>query len=379
MTRFDIHLCSQVPRTFRLAALEGTFGLECAEMSRERIEAEVPALEESWRIGAIMGPSGSGKTTLAKAAFSRGFRDILPWRGDVAMIDGLPDRPLAELMSLLTSVGLGSPRIWTRPFHQLSSGEQFRAHLARALAAPVDEASHSVLVVDEFTSNVDRTTARSIAAAVGATLRRNPQLPRLVVVTCHHDIVPWLSPDWHVNLNSGSAVLERTRVARPTVKLEVERAPQSMWQQFRKHHYLHGDLGRSSSCYIAKWEGELAAFLAVVPQLGRAGQKRISRIVTLPQFQGLGIGMRLAEHVARELSARGHCVTITASHPGVIRRCSSSPHWKLQRYSRTGKAAPQQFYERTIASTIRRPSASFQYIGVVDSQPAARDENEVRS
>ena len=43
---------------------------------------------------------------------------------------------------------------------------------------------------------------------------------------------------------------------------------------------------------------------AVVAMLGRKGHKRISRIVTLPDFQGLGIGMRLVECVCEHQRGR---------------------------------------------------------------------------
>lgn len=379
MKHYDLELCTHVPRSFRLAAIEGTFGLTLDEVACERISADLPTLEESWRIGVIVGPSGSGKTSLAKAAFPSGFCHIPSWRANRAMIDDLPQLPVNTLMQLLTSVGLGSPRTWARPFHLLSGGEQSRAQLAYQLASTLTGAKSEVLVVDEFTSTLDRTIARSVAAAMGTCVRRQLSLPKLVVVTCHSDVAAWLSPDWTLTLSDGNSTLNLQRTARPRIRLDVSRAPQSVWQHFAKHHYLSGQLGRSSSCFVARWEGELAAFVAVVPQLGRTGHSRISRVVTLPAYQGFGIGMRLAEYVANQLTERGRTVSITASHPAIIKRCHASPRWQLRSLARTGNHAHHRFHERVIASSLTRPCASFSYVGATGSSQPADPKVEVQS
>src|SRR5207247_1429153 len=86
-------------------------------------------------------------------------------------------------------VGFSSPPAWLRPFHVLSTGEQFRASLARLLAyAP------ELVVMDEYTSVVDRTVAQIGSADLAKTVRSRGQ--RFVAVTCHEDVEAWLQPDW---------------------------------------------------------------------------------------------------------------------------------------------------------------------------------------
>src|SRR6185436_12704020 len=89
---------------------------------RHELTAEVPGVEEPWRIGAIVGPSGSGKTTLAKAAFGSIYKPRA-WPKDRALIDclGVGDSgrgagggesgqlDIKVLTRLLVAVGLGSP------------------------------------------------------------------------------------------------------------------------------------------------------------------------------------------------------------------------------------------------------------------------------
>src|SRR5204863_2808518 len=100
-----------------------------------------------------------------------------------SVLDGFPvDVPIKELIELLSSVGFSSPPAWLRPYHVLSTGQQFRVTLAWLLAAAP---SDRLVVCDEYTSVVDRTVAQIGSAAVAKTVRRRGQ--RFVAVTCHED------------------------------------------------------------------------------------------------------------------------------------------------------------------------------------------------
>ena len=103
------------------------------------------------------------------------------------------------------------------------------------------------------------------------------------------------------------------------------------------------------------------AFCAVLATLGHRRTKRITRLVVLPEFQGLGIGPRLAESVAAMESAKGNRVTITASHPSVVAWCSRSPRWKYLGLKKTGSTR-QTLGARTIRCSTGRAVASFEFV-----------------
>ena len=67
----------------------------------------------------------------------------------------------------------------------------------------------------------------------------------------------------------------------------------------------------------------------MLPLQARRGRWRISRVVTLPDYQGLGLGTRMMEAVAALYAAAGQRVNITASHPAVLGHCLRSPRWRL--------------------------------------------------
>ena len=117
----------------------------------------------------IVGPSGSGKSGLGKACWSgRAYHHGFTWSRSKPIIEEIaPERPFNDVAGALSSVGLGSAPAWLRPFEVLSTGERFRAELARLLLATTPR-----LVVDEFTSVVDRQIARIGAAAFAKAWRR---------------------------------------------------------------------------------------------------------------------------------------------------------------------------------------------------------------
>ncbi len=353
MPLFTTTRSTPIHDSFKVEQVRGMFDLPRVPVEKLAFTAELPDLSEDWTIGAIVGPSGSGKSTLARAAYGAAVHQPAEWSADQAVIDAFAGLPIKRVARLLTAVGLGTPLAWLRPYHVLSGGEKFRCELARALA---NEQS-GLVVLDEFTSVVDRTVAKCASAAL-ARLVRQWQRPRFVAVTCHYDILEWLAPDWHLDMATGR--LARGGLQRKPIRLEVRRCPQSVWPLFARHHYLSGGLSRAATCYIALWDNRPVAFCAALAALGHRGRKRISRLVTLPDYQGLGIGMRLAERVCEDQTARGFRISIATSHPAIIAYCRTSPKWRPLGIKRLG--GTRQIVEgRNVSGSTGRGVASFEW------------------
>ncbi|HVX59347.1 MAG TPA: GNAT family N-acetyltransferase [Pirellulales bacterium] len=336
-----------IHESFRVAQVAGMFDVPLAEKCREAFEVDVPSLDEDWQIGVIVGPSGSGKSTIARQVFGDAPRSGGPWPPDRAVIDGFdPDVSIKRVTRLLTAVGFSSPPAWIKPYRVLSCGEQFRCDLARALLA-----SRELVVFDEFTSVVDRTVAKIGSAAVSQAVRSGDFTQRFVAVTCHYDVVEWLEPDWVVDM--ATRTLTRRRLRRPDLRLEVFRCRRDVWPLFARHHYLSGKLSPSAQCYLGLVDGRPAAFCAVLPSIGHAGVRRVSRLVVLPDYQGIGIGSRLRGAVADLLKAAGYRVTITASHPALIGHLQRSPHWRIACIKRQGSSVHAGAKQGSVTSTGR--------------------------
>ncbi len=88
----------------------------------------------------------------------------------------------------------------------------------------------------------------------------------------------------------------------------------------------------------------------------------IYRIVTLPDYQGIGIGTAVAESVAELHRRDGHRVNVTASHPSMIAHCRRSPLWRVVNVQKTGSRRPRGFVDNYRGSA-GRAVVSFEYVG----------------
>jgi GNAT superfamily N-acetyltransferase len=330
-----------------------------------------------WRVGLIVGPSGSGKTTLARHLFGTRLFQRRAWPQNHAVIDGMGDRPIKEIAGLFTAVGFSSPPSWLKPYQVLSNGEQFRCDLAWALAnantheiaaaeappgitaAPVPPLADAV-AFDEFTSVVDRNVARVGSAAIARAMQSGLIAGRFVAVTCHYDVAEWLEPDWIIDM--ATATFQRRRLRRPSIDLAIFHCRSSAWTLFARHHYLSGVISPAARCYLALWQGVPVAFCAVLSLIGRKDRWRISRIVTLPDFQGLGIGMAVVEAVAQLHRRQGGRVNVTASHPALLAHCRRSPRWRAVQVRKTGSRGAEKF-AAGYRGSAGRAVVSFEYVG----------------
>jgi GNAT superfamily N-acetyltransferase len=161
--------------------------------------------------------------------------------------------------------------------------------------------------------------------------------------------------------------LQRRRLRRPPIHVEVYRSGLDPWRLFARHHYLSGSLNFGSRCFLACWSGTPVAFCATLPLLGRRGVWRISRLVTLPDYQGIGIGTRLAEAVGDLHRQQGDRLRLTTSHPAMLAHCSRSARWQFARVMKNG-SHKCGFTSRYTGSTGRSVT-SFEYLGPAREGP----------
>jgi GNAT superfamily N-acetyltransferase len=395
----------------RVLQMRGMFDVPPSAESRLEWDVSLPLSEREWNIGLIVGPSGAGKTTIARELFGPQALAGFDWPADRSILDAFPDSmSIKEITGLLSSVGFSSPPAWLRPFRVLSTGEQFRVSIARALAeSPAPHAARRApgdrppAVIDEFTSVVDRTVARIGSAAVAKAVRRSGR--KLVAVTCHYDVLDWLQPDWVYDMG-GQWALDRAPGAgskpktadhpesarpprerfywrslqpRPAIELALRRCGREAWSIFKAHHYLSGSLEPAARCFLGTvavgGAGDAArpavqvpaAFAAVghFPHPLRPGWKE-HRFVVLPDYQGIGIGNRLSEYLGGVFRATGKPYRAVTSHPAMVEHRLRSPLWRCTRKAhlnvrRNRSTAKGRELARTQA--YNRWVWSFEYVG----------------
>lgn len=147
-----------------------------------------------WNIGLICGESGSGKSTVLSNRFGTPVTPV--YDNEKPVMCQFPNLEPEEVTLLLESVGLASVPVWLRKPNNLSVGEKARLDLAWLLVnIPKDQ----IITIDEFTSTINRETAKSLAFCLQRFVRENNR--KVVISTCHFDMIEFLQPDWIYNLN----------------------------------------------------------------------------------------------------------------------------------------------------------------------------------
>lgn len=276
---------------------------------------QMPSTPSDFAIGLIVGPSGSGKSSILN---SLGGVSEITWQRDKAIVSHFNDS--SEAQEKLSAVGFNSIPSWLRPYHALSTGEKFRADLAASL--------YDGAIIDEFTSVVDRNVAKSCSAA----LRRyvdSKGLKKIVMASCHYDIIEWLEPDWVFDTATKKLSL-RGSLRRPSIELEILPCTSAMWPMFSEHHYLSGEINKSSHCWAAIWDGNAVGFSAVIamPSGSIKNAWREHRVVVLPDYQGLGLGVRISEAVAEIHLREGKRFFSKTAHPRLGQYRDESLLWR---------------------------------------------------
>lgn len=305
----------------------------------------------------IVGASGSGKSTFSKYY---GQDKRLEWDNTKCILSQI-DEDVDKGIEKLGAVGLNSIPTWSKPYNVLSVGERFRASLARKL--------ESNCVIDEFTSNVDRTVALSCSKSIGKYIRKN-NLKKCVFISCHKDFIDCLCPDYVIDLDD-EVIYDTRRIPSRKFKLSIyeKSNKREIWHTFKRHHYLSADLNAASHCYVAYLNNELVACCYVLPQMGGTVENafRIHRLVVLPDYQGLSIATKFMEYICDLYKYHGKTMYLRTSHVKLIAYCKKSDKWygdgKLQ------KSKPQPNLNNYIPPDLNRLSTSFKYIAECSNNP----------
>ncbi len=370
MPAIDVHVATDVSTSVRARQVSAMFDVPPAEKCELRWRGELPIDDADWNVGLLVGPSGSGKSTIARSVF--GAPVDLAWGAKSVVDDFAPTLGVEMIADVCQAVGFNTVPAWLRPYAVLSNGEKFRVDLARRLLELPDP-----IVVDEFTSVVDRQVAQIGAHAVQKYVRRYGR--KFVAISCHSDIFDWLQPDWVLDVATMS--FQRRRLQRrPVIECDVGRVHRAVWRLFAPYHYLSADLHPGAACFVLFARGRPAAFSALLHRPHPRVRDIIgfSRTVTLPDWQGIGLAMALGDTVASAYKGIGKRAHKYPAHPSYTRTLDRSPSWRLVKrpglVSVTRARSTLPGVREGAASTLgTRPCAVFEYCGpAMDRREAER-------
>lgn len=357
MPSFDIIREVKPTETFRVSSVMGKFDLQSNSI-KEHFKGEIN-LPENWQIGLIVGNSGTGKSTIAKELFPDEYITTFDYSAE-SVLDDMPKKcSVTDITKAFNSVGFSSPPSWLKPYAVLSNGEKMRVDLAHAILS-----EKPLFVFDEFTSVVDRNVAQIGSFAMQKAIRKTDK--KFIAVGCHFDVIDWLMPDWVFNTNDMTfQSFEGQKKNKPkwNIKIYETKAKREFWEMFRKYHYLSHNHNNAARVFIMTFNDEICGFCSVLhfPHPHIKNLKKIHRLVILPDFQGLSVGIFFLTQIAK-LFVSDFRITITTSAPSLVLSLKNNPDWKT---IHIGRLKPNKTTMKSFCKTssVSRITITFEYMG----------------
>lgn len=143
-----------------------------------------------------------------------------------------------------------------------------------------------------------------------------------------------------------------------------------MWDVFRKHHYLSGDFNKAAKLYLAFWDNVLVGMVAVLnmPNGNTKNMYRGHRYVVLPDYQGLGIGSKMVDFIAKYYTDRGLRYSNRLTHLKLINYFENNPNWvptTNNNKNNISRSIHNMKYANIMTNQkmLERVCASYEYVG----------------
>lgn len=367
MQNYNLKLVSEASNSFRCKRAADSLDIDVEKKLVHEFSVDVD-IESDFSIGLIIGASGSGKTTLAKKIFGE---DCFKVEIDVEkpIIDQFDKKySYDECASMLSGIGLTSVPCWIRPVKTLSNGQR-----ARAEAALLMSKNYSIIAIDEWTSVVDRTVAKVMSHCIQKHARK--QNKRIVLMSCHYDVVEWLNPDWIIDCNEQKFINRRSlsceeRKRKEQLRFDIREIDKQSWRYFSKYHYLSEKLPGGRNYIFGLFSGEnqigFQCFSNYVPiRKGTTAIYHSNRTVIHPDYAGMGLGILLINESSRLMKQNTKFkIMAKFSSTPIYKSMIKNSEWKLREIKRqVGKTKVGGKILRKVCYRENLKMYSFEYVG----------------
>ncbi|MCL5877393.1 MAG: ATP-binding cassette domain-containing protein [Candidatus Bathyarchaeota archaeon] len=260
----------------------------------------------------ITGDSGSGKSALLRAIKA----DLGVDAADAKNIPIQQDQPIIETVGAnttqaieaLSQVGLNDAFIFLRPYSQLSDGQKHRYQTALLAAS-----GKPFWVIDEFTSTLDRDTAKILAFNLQKQARKHGKA--VIAATTHRDLLKDFAPNVHIHKRYGKEVTVHYYPKAKAVhcsltrQMNIKQGTSADYKALSEFHYRAGRTPPTRKIFILKRKDELCgAIVYCYPSPMTFGRSRvwkgniaqlqreislISRVIIHPKYRSIGLGEKL--------------------------------------------------------------------------------------
>ena len=310
MQSFNILKEIEVKENFKNNQIKSVFDIQENKITHKATHNLFFDEMPNWNIGVITGLSGAGKSTLAKEIAKQYNIKVIEkneWNND-SIINNFKGN-IDEVLDFLTKVGLNTQPSYLKPYNILSNGEKMRCDVAKAIF------ENDFVIIDEFTSVVDRHIAKIICMCIKKLLNKYSN-KKIIFVSCHKDFLEWLEPSWHYDLDTQTFTKD-IPWQRPKMEFYITKGQKADWELFRQYHYLNHNLASNTTniFLLLNENQDKVGFIAfrVFPH-PRIALEKIHRLVILPDYQGIGLGNSfLSKTCALHFKEKNKTISITTS------------------------------------------------------------------
>jgi len=309
---FNISYQTHTKQTPRTLAIAEAFGIGIDQTQKFKIiDTQLKITPKD--IVYITGDSGAGKSILLKAIHN----DLGEQAIDLTEITTDPNQPIIETIGktlqqsieLLSKVGLNDAFLFLCTYNQLSDGQKYRYKIAKLI-----ESQKQWWLIDEFTSCLDRDTAKIIAYNLQKIARQNGKA--LITATTQNDLAEDLKPNILIHKRFGQEI-NITYYPNPTPtecsitkQMNIEPGTKNDWNKLSTFHYRAHTISVPRKIYrMVRGEELCGVIVYTYPPLTCYGRRfmlskmtlkqtnqqlsTINRIVIPPKYRTIGLGKKI--------------------------------------------------------------------------------------
>lgn len=126
---------------------------------------------------------------------------------------------------------------------------------------------------------------------------------------------------------------------------------------------MNTEINKSCKCFGLYDDSNIIGFIGVLhqPHPAYKNMKRVSRLVIIPDYQGIGLGTKFLDTIAKYYSDNGYVFDIVTSAKNMIYALSKSNNWICQRYSRCNMQGKTSTISKNKTIRTDCKTASFQF------------------
>jgi ABC-type lipoprotein export system ATPase subunit len=260
----------------------------------------------------ITGDSGSGKSALLKAlkadlgAEAAEAKDFLI-QADKPIIEAV-GKDTTQAIGQLSQVGLNDAFIFLRSYSQLSDGQKHRYQTAL-----LADSGKPFWVIDEFTSTLDRDTAKILAFNLQKQARKLGKA--VFAATTQRDLIRDFAPNVHIHKRYGKEVTVKYRPNAKAAKcsltqqMTITQGTRAEYKTLCEFHYRAHRTPPTRKIFTLKRKEEICGVVVYCypspmcfgrRQVWRGDLKQlqrevsvVSRVIVHPKYRSIGLGEKL--------------------------------------------------------------------------------------